>query len=130
MYVMLTKKLLKVAIIGSGNIGTDLLVKIMRSQHLVCTLFTGRNYSSTGMKRAAELGIQTSDQGINAILSSPDVCDLVFDATSAHAHIEHWEALRKIGKTVIDMTPAKLGAFCIPAINAVDYGGGAFRISI
>ncbi|HCT07443.1 acetaldehyde dehydrogenase (acetylating) [Pseudomonas sp. P7548] len=121
---MVTKKVLKVAIIGSGNIGTDLLVKIMRSQHLVCTLFAGRNYSSAGMKRAAELGIPTSDKGIDAILVSPDVCDLVFDATSAHAHVGHWDALRKLGKTVIDMTPAKLGVFCIPAINAEECVSG------
>jgi len=124
---MVTKKKLKVAIIGSGNIGTDLLVKIIRSQHLVCTLFSGRNYLSNGMKRAASLGVKTSDQGINAILLSPDICDLVFDATSAHAHVEHWAALRKIGKTVIDMTPAKLGKFCIPSINARDVVEGGIQ---
>lgn len=109
---------IKVAIIGSGNIGTDLLVKTMRSKHLTCTLFAGRNFNSAGMKKASELGVTISDRGIEAILHEPSVCDIVFDATSAQAHTEHWAILEKLGKTVIDMTPAKLGEFCIPAINA------------
>lgn len=109
---------LKVAIVGSGNIGTDLLIKIMRSQHLTCTLFAGRNFNSAGMKRASDLGVTISDRGIEAIVKDPSICDIVFDCTSAQAHIEHWAILDKLGKTVIDMTPAKLGEFCIPAINA------------
>lgn len=108
----------RIAIIGSGNIGTDLLVKVMRSQHLTCTLFAGRNFNSAGMKRASQLGVPISDRGIEAIVADPSICEVVFDATSAHAHIEHWAVLEKLGKTVIDMTPAKLGEFCIPAINA------------
>lgn len=115
---MKTPAPLKIAIIGSGNIGTDLLIKAMRSPHLTCTLFAGRNFNSAGMKRASQLGVPISDRGIEAIVENPDICDLVFDATSAMAHIEHWAALEKLGKTVIDMTPAKLGEFCIPAINA------------
>ncbi|CAN7625845.1 acetaldehyde dehydrogenase (acetylating) [Pseudoduganella sp. LjRoot289] len=117
---------LKIAIIGSGNIGTDLLIKAMRSPHLTCTLFAGRNFNSAGMKRASQLGVPISDRGIEAIVDNPSICDLVFDATSAQAHVEHWAALDKLGKTVIDMTPAKLGEFCIPAINAqacLDAGG-------
>lgn len=109
---------LKVAIIGSGNIGTDLLVKAMRSPHLTCTLFAGRNFNSGGMKKASELGVAISDRGIEAIVNDPALCDIVFDATSAQSHIQHWAVLDKLGKTVIDMTPAKLGEFCIPAINA------------
>lgn len=111
---------LKIAIIGSGNIGTDLMLKVMRSDHLVCSLFAGRNFNSAGMKRASQLGVPISDRGIEAILADPSLCDLVFDATSAQAHIGHWAALEALGKTVIDMTPAKLGEFCIPAINAQD----------
>lgn len=111
---------LKIAIIGSGNIGTDLMIKVMRSRHLVCTLFAGRNFNSAGMKRASQLGVPISDRGIEAIIADPSICDMVFDATSAQAHIGHWAALEKLGKTVIDMTPAKLGEFCIPAINAQD----------
>ena len=122
---------LKVAIIGSGNIGTDLLIKILRSKYLTCTLFAGRNLTSAGMKRAAELGIAISDRGIDAIVSNPSICDVVFDATSAHAHIDHWTILSELGKTVIDMTPAKLGVFCIPAINTRDcLGGGARNINM
>lgn len=108
----------RIGIIGSGNIGTDLLVKIMRSPNLTCTLFAGRNFNSAGMKRASQLGVPISDRGIEAIVADPSICDVVFDCTSAHAHIEHWAILEKLGKTVVDMTPAKLGDFCIPAINA------------
>lgn len=114
---MITKNPLRVAIIGSGNIGTDLLIKTMRSPYLVCSLFAGRNFGSAGMRRAAELGVVTSDRGVDAIVSQPDICDIVFDATSAHAHQVHWPTLNALGKIVIDMTPAKLGRFCIPAIN-------------
>lgn len=115
---MKSSEKLKIAIIGSGNIGTDLLIKVMRSEHLTCTLFAGRNFNSAGMKRANALGVPISDRGIEAIVADPSICDVVFDCTSAHAHIEHWAILDKLGKTVVDMTPAKLGEFCIPAINA------------
>jgi acetaldehyde dehydrogenase len=115
---MTTTNKLRIAIIGSGNIGTDLLIKVMRSENLTCTLFAGRNFNSAGMKRANTLGVMISDRGIEEIVNNPDICDLVFDCTSAHAHIEHWAILEKLGKTVVDMTPAKLGTFCIPAINA------------
>lgn len=111
-------KKLKIAIIGSGNIGTDLLVKSTRSEFIECTLFAGRNLNSLGMKRANGLGVTISDRGIEAIIKQPEICDLVFDCTSAQAHIEHWAALEKLGKIVIDMTPAKLGDLCVPAINA------------
>jgi acetaldehyde dehydrogenase (acetylating) len=113
---VLTK--LKIAIIGTGNIGTDLMVKVMRTQGMTCTLFAGRNFNSAGMKRANALGVPISDRGIEAIVSNPDICDVVFDCTSAQAHMEHWPVLDKLGKIVIDMTPAKLGVLCVPAINA------------
>jgi acetaldehyde dehydrogenase (acetylating) len=111
-------KKLKIAIIGTGNIGTDLLMKSLRSELISCTLFAGRNFNSAGLKKANSLGVPISDRGIEAIVSNPAICDLVFDCTSAQAHIDHWDALKKIGKFVIDMTPAKLGALCVPAINA------------
>lgn len=107
---------LKVAIIGTGNIGTDLLVKIMRSEYLTCTLFTGRTLDSAGMKRAKEMNITISDKGIQAIVDDPNICDVVVDCTSAQAHIEHWKILEELGKTVVDMTPAKLGDLCVPAL--------------
>ena len=115
---MTSLKKLKIAIIGTGNIGTDLMVKVMRSEHMTCTLFAGRNFNSVGMKRANALGVTISDRGIEAIIKNPAICDLVFDCTSAQAHTEHWDTLNKLGKTVIDMTPAKLGELCVPAINA------------
>lgn len=115
---MTALKNLKIAIIGTGNIGTDLMVKVMRTQGMTCTLFAGRNFNSTGMKRANTLGVAISDRGIEAVVNDPTICDVVFDCTSAHAHIEHWAILNRLGKTVIDMTPAKLGELCVPAINA------------
>lgn len=117
---MTTFKKLGIAILGSGNIGTDLLIKVMRSEHMTCTLFAGRNFNSTGMKRASTLGVPISDRGIEAIVNNPAICDVVFDCTSAHAHTEHWAILKQLGKTVIDMTPAKLGELCVPAINAAE----------
>lgn len=111
---------LKIAILGTGNIGTDLLMKIMRSEHMTCSLFAGRNFNSAGMKRANALGVPISDRGIDAIASNPSICDVVFDCTSAQAHAEHWAILEKLGKIVIDLTPAKLGELCVPAINAAE----------
>ncbi|MDB5136334.1 MAG: Acetaldehyde dehydrogenase [Mucilaginibacter sp.] len=108
---------LKVAILGSGNIGTDLLIKIQRSEYLECTLFIGRNLSSKGVAKAISLGIKVSNEGINAIIKDPDCCTLVFDATSAKDAIDHWAILEKAGKTVVNMTPAKIGDLCIPALN-------------
>jgi acetaldehyde dehydrogenase (acetylating) len=114
----LSSSKLNIAIIGSGNIGTDLLMKSLRSNFIRCTLFVGRNFDSAGIKKALSLGVPISDRGVRAIVDQPDVCDLVFDCTSAQAHIEHWAILEKLGKVVIDMTPAKLGSLCVPAINA------------
>lgn len=108
---------LKIAILGSGNIGTDLLIKALRSPLLEPTLFIGRNLASPGMAKAHSLGVRISDKSIGAIIDEPDCCDLVFDATSARDHLKHWEVLEKLGKMVIDMTPAKVGEMCIPAIN-------------
>lgn len=108
---------MRVAIIGSGNIGTDLLIKVHRSEYLECVLFVGRNLSSTGMAKAINLGIRVSDESIDGIIRNADDIDLVFDATSAKDALFHWGILDKLGKIVIDMTPAKLGALCIPAVN-------------
>ena len=108
---------LRVAILGSGNIGTDLLIKVQRSQYLTCVLFVGRNLSSPGMAKAINLGVKVSDESIDGIIKNADVIDLVFDATSAKDAKYHWEIIDKLGKIVIDMTPAKLGALCIPAVN-------------
>lgn len=108
---------LKVAILGSGNIGTDLLIKTLRSPYLECTLFIGRNLQSAGMVKAHSLGVPISDQSIDAIVRDPDCCDLVFDATSASDAKRHWPILDNLGKIVVDMTPAKVGTLCVPAVN-------------
>lgn len=108
---------LKIAILGSGNIGTDLLIKSVRSEWLECTRFIGRNLSSPGMKKAIDLGIPISDKSIESIVQEPDCCDLVFDATSAIDAKRHWLILEKLGKIVIDMTPSNIGQMCIPAVN-------------
>lgn len=114
----MTKRKTRIAIIGTGNIGTDLLIKAMRSDVLECKLFIGRNLRSDGMQKASHLGASISDRGIDAIVEQADDIDIVFDATSAAAHMVHWPVLQKLGKTVIDMTPAKIGIFCVPAINS------------
>ncbi|MBB6731565.1 acetaldehyde dehydrogenase (acetylating) [Cohnella zeiphila] len=107
----------KVAILGSGNIGTDLLKKTARSSKLECTLFVGRNPESPGMKVAREMGIQVSDKQIDAIVDNAHLYDIVFDATSAYAHAQHAGIFKNLGKFVIDMTPSKIGEMCVPAVN-------------
>ena len=114
------KHVLKVAIIGSGNIGTDLLIKVLRSPYLDCGVFIGRNLSSAGMVKAASLGVTVSAEGIEYIVKNVDCCDLVFDATSAKSHLEHAPILKKLNKLAIDLTPAKIGLMCVPSVNLAD----------
>lgn len=114
------KTKLKVAIIGSGNIGTDLLIKVQRSPYLECGAFIGRNLSSPGMSKALSLGVPVSADGIDYIVKNPDCCDLVFDATSAKSHLEHAPVLKKLRKKVIDLTPAKIGLMSVPSVNLAD----------
>jgi acetaldehyde dehydrogenase len=113
-------KKLKAAILGTGNIGCDLMVKVMRSDSLQCTLMAGRNFNSPGSVFAAQKGVRVSDQSISAILEDPICCDIVFDATSAAVHRENAPILKRLGKFAIDLTPAKLGVMCVPVINLED----------
>src|SRR3989344_188584 len=108
---------IKAGIIGTGNIGCDLLIKIQRSKLLECSMFAGKNPDSFGIKIAKKMGVKTSYDSINAFLNEPDLCEVVFDATSAQAHIEHAPILKKLGKFTIDMTPSRVGKMCIPIIN-------------
>jgi len=113
----------KVAIIGSGNIGTDLMIKIMRlSDVLEMSAFVGVDPESDGLKRAARLGVPITWEGIDGLVNMPGFEDIaiVFDATSAGAHEKHDRILREHGKVVIDLTPAALGPFTIPAVNGED----------
>jgi acetaldehyde dehydrogenase (acetylating) len=114
------KTRLNIAILGSGNIGTDLLVKVLRSEHLACGAFIGRNLNSPGMQTARRLGVVVSPDSLAYIEDHPDCCGLVFDATTAKDHLVHAPVLRKLGKIVIDLTPAKVGVMCVPAVNMAE----------
>ncbi len=107
----------KVGIIGTGNIGSDLLYKVNRSEILECGIFTGRNKDSEGIARAKSLGVPTSFDSLKAIIENPDCCDIVFDTTTAAYHAEHAAILKKLGKFTIDLTPSRIGTMCVPAIN-------------
>ena len=110
----------KVAIIGSGNIGTDLMFKVLRlSKVLEMGALVGVDPASDGLQRAQHLGVPSTAEGIEGLLRMPEFATikLVFDATSAGAHRKHDEVLRRHGKQVIDLTPAAIGPYTIPAIN-------------
>jgi acetaldehyde dehydrogenase len=114
----------KVAIIGSGNIGTDLMIKIMRlSKTLEMGAFVGIDPESDGLKRAARMGIAVTAGGIDGLVAMPEFADIkiVFDATSAGAHKRHNEVLQAHGKRVIDLTPAAIGPYTIPPVNGLDH---------
>ncbi|WP_197509469.1 acetaldehyde dehydrogenase (acetylating) [Mycobacterium sp. E3247] len=113
-----------VAIIGSGNIGTDLMLKILRGGGpLTMAAMIGIDPTSDGLARAKRLGVPTSSEGVNGLLAMPgfERVRLVFDATSAEAHASHWEALRHNGVRVLDLTPAAIGPFCVPVVNLTDH---------
>lgn len=113
----MSNKKVKVGIIGTGNIGTDILLKLKRSEILECGMFTGRNPDSKGIKIAKEMGIPTSTDSIKAIQDNPDCCEIVFDATSANVHKVNAPILKKMGKFAIDLTPAHVGKMCVPVLN-------------
>lgn len=107
----------KVGIIGTGNIGTDILMKIQRSKYLECGIFTGRNPDSKGIEIAKSMGVKTSFDSIGVIEKNPKCCEIVFDATSAKVHEYNAPILRSLNKFAIDLTPSKIGRLCVPAIN-------------
>jgi acetaldehyde dehydrogenase (acetylating) len=107
----------KVAILGSGNIGTDLMMKLERSTILQLTTMIGIDPESDGLRRAKEKGYEVIDTGIKGFLERPELADIVFDATSAKAHIRHAKLLKEAGKTVLDLTPAAVGALVVPPVN-------------
>ncbi len=109
-----------VAIIGSGNIGTDLMIKILRyGKHLRMGAFVGIDPESDGLKRAARMGVPVVSDGIDGLLAHPDFASIrfAFDATSAGAHAHHEKLLRPHNVRVIDLTPAAIGPFVVPAVN-------------
>ncbi|USP47094.1 acetaldehyde dehydrogenase (acetylating) [Alcaligenes faecalis] len=112
-----------VAIIGSGNIGTDLMIKVMRqSKHLKMGAMVGIDPASDGLARAARLGVPTTHEGLDGLLKLPNFKDIriVFDATSAGAHARHNAVLQEHGIQVIDLTPAAIGPYTIPVVNLDD----------
>jgi acetaldehyde dehydrogenase len=109
-----------VAIIGSGNIGTDLMIKIMHhSKVLEMVALVGIDPGSDGLTRAARLGVATTHDGIEGLQRLPMWRDIgiVFDATSAHAHKHHSDVVTGAGKVMIDLTPAAIGPYVIPVVN-------------
>lgn len=112
-----------VAIIGSGNIGTDLMFKVMRlSEHLTVRAMVGIDPASDGLARAAKHGIATTSEGLHGLLAMPEFAeiDIIFDATSAGAHVENARLAAEHGKLMIDLTPAAIGPYIVPAVNLAD----------
>ncbi|WML52723.1 acetaldehyde dehydrogenase (acetylating) [Neobacillus sp. PS3-12] len=109
---------LKAAIIGSGNIGTDLMVKLGRSEYLELTAVIGIDPESDGLRRAREAGYAGVDTGIDGFLADPSLeADVIFDATSAKAHIYNNKVCQERGIKMIDLTPAAVGPYVSPAVN-------------
>lgn len=114
----------KVAIIGSGNIGTDLMIKIIRtSDVLEMAAMVGIDPESDGLARAERMGVPTTHEGIDGLVKMDNFADIriCFDATSAYAHKHHNEILQQHGKQVIDLTPAAIGPYTIPVVNLEEH---------
>ena len=110
----------KVGIIGSGNIGTDLMIKVLRaSRDLEMGALVGIDPQSDGLARAARMGVPTTAAGLDGLLAMPGFDDIaiVFDATSAGAHAQHNAVLARHGKQIVDLTPAAIGPYVVPAVN-------------
>src|SRR5262249_38129972 len=110
---------IKAAIIGSGNIGTDLMIKAMRSQVIEPVWMVGIDPNSDGLRRARALGLKTTDKGVDGLLPrlAEDGIRIAFDASSAHIHPDNSRKLTERDVIMIDLTPAAIGPFCIPPVN-------------
>ena len=116
----------KCAIIGTGNIGTDLMVKIVQtSKVLELAAFVGIDPESDGLARAEKMGIPGTSDGLDGLLAMADFDDIkvVFDATSAGAHRHHHDILSKLGKQLVDLTPAAIGPYTVPVVNMEEHLG-------
>ncbi|WP_028655883.1 acetaldehyde dehydrogenase (acetylating) [Nocardioides sp. J54] len=114
----------KVAIIGSGNIGTDLMIKVVRtSEHLEMGAMVGIDPASDGLARAQRFGFATTHEGVEGLVSLPgfDEIEIVFDATSAKAHEVNAARLQPLGKRLVDLTPAAIGPYVVPAVNLEEH---------
>ncbi len=110
---------IRCALIGSGNIGTDLLYKLLRSDVLEPVWMVGIDADSDGLKRARDLGVKTTHEGVDGLIKhiEEDNIEIAFDATSAYVHAENSRKLVAKGVKVIDLTPAAIGPFCVPPVN-------------
>ena len=118
-------KKIKCAVIGPGNIGTDLLYKLQRSSVLEPVWLVGIDPESDGLKRAAAMGIKTTAGGVDGLLPHvlEDGIQIAFDATSAYAHAENFAKLNALGVLMIDLTPAAIGPYCVPPVNLAQHVG-------
>lgn len=113
------------AVIGSGNIGTDLMLKLQRSEALDIAAMVGIDPASDGLARAAALDVAVTAAGVDGLLKMAvfDDIDVVFDATSAEAHLNNYALLEPTGRMVVDLTPAAIGPFVVPAVNMAGLAG-------
>jgi acetaldehyde/propanal dehydrogenase len=120
----MTQKI-KCALIGPGNIGTDLLYKLKRSPFLEPVWMVGIDPESEGLKRAAEMGLKTCATGVDGLLPHvlADNVQIAFDATSAYVHAENSRKLNELGVLMIDLTPAAIGPYCVPPVNLKEHVG-------
>ena len=118
-------KKIKCALIGPGNIGTDLLAKLQRSPVLDPVWMVGIDPESDGLKRAREMGIKTTSDGVDGLVPHmvADGVQIVFDATSAYVHAENSRKVNALGALMIDLTPAAIGPFCVPPVNLAEHVG-------
>src|SRR5699024_388500 len=113
----MSQEKIKCAIIGSGNIGTDLMYKLMRSEKLEVTALIGIVPESKGLQEARENGVKAIDTGIDGLIEDPDLADIVFERISAKANALHYPILKEMGKKTIDLTLAAVGSFLVPSVN-------------
>jgi len=116
---------IKCALIGPGNIGTDLLAKLQRSPVLEPVWMVGIDPNSDGLKRAREMGIKTTAEGVDGLIPHmlADGVQIVFDATSAYVHADNSRKVNALGALMIDLTPAAIGPFCVPPVNLIEHVG-------
>ena len=116
---------IKCALIGPGNIGTDLLAKLQRSKVLEPVWMVGIDPNSDGLKRAREMGIKTTSEGVDGLIPHmlADGVQIVFDATSAYVHADNSRKVNALGALMIDLTPAAIGPFCVPPVNLIEHVG-------